>query len=628
MRNLAATLGTKLTHWNQRCTSSDYIIPFQSVLASSYTGLHPESHQAETPVIKESHSIFLSDALNLIPPSKRGVSEKKRKGVYYTPDEAADLLAEWGIRKPTDTVLEPSFGGCGFLDATLNILKLIGVSKPHNQLFGCDIDPEAFVHLSRLFGTQNYSRNFKRRDFLQVSPEDFQVGGVDVVIGNPPYVSWHNMLPSQRETAAKVVLPSGEILNQKSSLWAFFVAHSLHYLKSGGRMAWILPGSFIYADYAAPLRAIISQQFTRSLAIMLEQRIFVNEGTEESSVILLCEGYEPSILDQPSLRPLHFVLASTLPELQTSIRRWANNQSVGVEWDQQANRLLVPTGVMETYDRLCASRHFKKLGALVRIRIGLVTGDNSFFVVKKSKARELNIPLKLFRQIVARQAHFRGLQVTQDDLLMLTNENLRCLLLNTNLCKGKRKPKSLIDYLSTYPQNDIDDNRTFAKREPWHQIAQEVTPDGFFTCMNWSGPVLVLNGAQTTCTNTIYRVDFDQPLFDSPDIKQQTAVCLQSTFSQFSAEISGRSYGSGALKLEPSEASRIALLLPPTDADASVAFDQIDICLRRGQVAGAREIADQFLIQHGLLTESDTGMLKEGLSILRNIRRGDRSPAE
>lgn len=145
--------------------------------------------------------------------------------------------------------------------------------------------------------------------------------------------------------------------------------------------------------------------------------------------------------------------------------------------------------------------------------------------------------------------------------------------------------------------------------------------------MNWHGPVLVLNPADTTCTNTVYRVQFENDLFAAPEIRKHVAVILQSTFSQFSAELSGRSCGSGALKLEPSEAARIALLLPANDVDAVEAFNHIDVHLRAGEITEARNCADLFLVQQGLLTMDDIAVLESGLRILRNIRRGSRRPA-
>ena len=41
----------------------------------------------------------------------------KLRGGYYTPDKISEFIAEWAIRKTSDSVLEPSCGDGSFLSA-------------------------------------------------------------------------------------------------------------------------------------------------------------------------------------------------------------------------------------------------------------------------------------------------------------------------------------------------------------------------------------------------------------------------------------------------------------------------------------------------------------------------------
>ena len=472
--------------------------------------------------------IVTEDTSSFLSTSKRFLSGKKRNGIFYTPNQAAELLVSWGIRSVNDTVLEPSFGGCGFLEAAVNRLKHLGSLQPEAQLFGCDVDPVAFGFLNNLFQNDYNYHHFKKQDFLTILPTDFQADSIDVIIGNPPYVSWHNMLSDQRNSASVVTTPAGVALNRKGSLWTFFVAHSLRFLNYGGRMAWILPGSFMYADYAKPLRDTISTQFSRTIAILLEKRIFLDAGTEESSVVLLCEGYQKS-----TGQPMHFTSAKGLPELQDILLRWGEDEVIGIEWNQGASRLLAPSTVIELYDRVLRTPSSTSLSYLIKTRIGLVTGDNHFFVLSPSKVKEIGLPRKAIMTIVARQEHFRGLKVSKDDLNDLEKKGKRCMLLNTEPFLKERHPKALAEYLKSYKSDEINENRTFAKRPIWHRIHLEDMPDAFFSCMNWYGPTLALNSAQTTCTNSVYRVNFENNLFTTPNARQLIAISLQSGAATF-----------------------------------------------------------------------------------------------
>lgn len=77
------------------------------------------------------------------------------------------------------------------------------------------------------------------------------------------------------------------------------------------------------------------------------------------------------------------------------------------------------------------------------------------------------------------------------------------------------------------------------------------------------------------------------------------AVSILSSFSQLSAEIEGRGYGSGVLKHEPSEARRIRVLIPANlnAEQIAIAFKTVDDLLRKGLRREAQNAADEFVMQ-------------------------------
>ena len=185
--------------------------------------------------------------------------ERRELGIFYTPSEATRILCNWAIRTPVDLVLEPSFGACGFLEASRSRLRELASSNPTENLFGCDIDPRAFSEfLIPKFDDGNLAARFKNLDFLSITPEEFPVNAFDAIIGNPPYVSHHNISALRKKALADLM--SLDIpMDSKASLWAYFIVHSLKFLKVGGRIAWILPSSFLHADYSQPIRRRIAE---------------------------------------------------------------------------------------------------------------------------------------------------------------------------------------------------------------------------------------------------------------------------------------------------------------------------------------------------------------------------------
>ena len=137
------------------------------------------------------------------------------------------------------------------------------------------------------------------------------------------------------------------------------------------------------------------------------------------------------------------------------------------------------------------------------------------------------------------------------------------------------------------------------------------------------GPRLTLNPANTTSTNTIHRVYFHDNV---DDIRRKAiAISILTTVTQLSAELIGRSYGSGVLKLEPNEARRIDIVLPDVlDVErVGKIFIDVDKLLREGKTKEARLLADELFVTP-LLSRSQIVAMEATLVRLRRIRREPR----
>lgn len=515
--------------------------------------------------------------------------DKKQNGIFYTPAEATTVLCKWGIRSPNDNVLEPSFGGCEFLRSSRDHLLTLMCPAPKDRLYGCDVDRKAFNYLSQTIGISDTARRFIYQDFLTLKPTDFAVSSFDCVIGNPPYVSYHNMSEGQKTSAIAALEGAGIRLKFKPSLWAFFVIHSLQFLKRGGRFAWILPSSFLHADYASEIRALLQKRFKRSLVVMLGERLFLGEGTEERTIILLCEEFVEEVEGS-----MEIGFAADLADLNSIITGWERGRWQGKKYEGRPGLALMSENAVAAFGELSTSTSAKKLGDICKIKIGIVTGANDFFVINRTSAATANLPNDVLSYILPKFNYVRGIRLVKKDLQTLKRSNKRCLLVDTSRVNEISGP--LKEYLETFPEDKRMSNKTFKKRSIWHRPDDGQVPDAFFPYMHSHGPSILLNGARITCTNTVHRIFFEPSV--SLVLRKALTISILSTFSQLSAEIEGRSYGSGILKHEPSEVAKIILQFPPNVNVGTVSevFDKIDSLLRRGAGAEAQNVADRFVL--------------------------------
>ncbi|MEQ9196777.1 MAG: N-6 DNA methylase [Parvibaculum sp.] len=554
-------------------------------------------------------------------------ADKKRLGAFYTPEIVSDILCQWAIRKPTETVFEPGFGGCGFLRSAISRFAFLGSRAAKGNLFGCDIDLNAFEILVSSVGDKVKRTNFELCNFMTFDGSSGWPGKFDIVLGNPPYLPYQKIDPAVRDIALQKLEEIGLNLDLRSSTWAYFVGQSLRFLKKGGRVAWVLPGSFLQANYATALRSFLFSRFERVHAFHLRERIFYEAGTEEQTVILLAEGYNENLLvSEGSDIPL--TLCETVADLSLAITRW----NVGLHDERRGCGSSVQDSLGQAtkgwFEKLSLSSDCRQLGDVAGVQIGLVTGDNSFFVLSPSIAKQNKLRKSLLTPILAKFVAAPGLSFCQQDHEEDLEQDRRCLLVSMR--KSKSRSLNLNAYLNTYPEEKLTSVSTFKKRQSWSRPDDDNYPDAFLPVMHHLGPRLVLNEADVNCTNTVHRVFFKPKV--SKTLQKLVAISMLSTFSQLSAEIAGRKYGSGVLKHEPREAERIRLILPQVSDWRAVgrSFREIDALLRSGEADQARSVADKFVLRSALGSayKEASDDLNRGLRNVRAQRHPLRSRAK
>ena len=545
---------------------------------------------------------------------------KRSLGAFYTPEVLSDILCQWAITDATNTVLEPSFGGCGFLQSAKSTLTRLGQPAPVKQLYGCDIDPRAFGHLQSILSQPVDTERFHLGDFLAVKPHETWPAKFSAVVGNPPYLPYRKIDRAARARARAILSAAGFDIDLRASLWAYFVALSCQYVETGGRTAWILPSSFLHANYAIDLRKFLARQFPTMRAFELEQRFFVADGTEEKTIVLLAANKVDQTLNVPNASTdIDLVRCKGLEELTEAIQNWDNGYS-----ERTLNCGTSVADGLQTDARalmadLAKSTSATLLGDHVDIRIGLVTGNNKFFVLDESTRRQSHLNSNELLGILSKFKYARGLQFEEADHAESLRQGGRGYLVSCTTIE--EASEYLKEYLNSYSLEDRKQCATFRKRSVWHHPDDGNVPDAFFPVMHHGGPRLVLNEGKYPCTNTIHRAFFksDTGMLD----RKLTSLTLLSSFSQISSEIEGRSYGAGVLKHEPREAERILILKPKIHGNTiNSVYRQADILLRSGKVDGARQLVDASLFEALGRTNAsrDIEILDSALREIRSLR--------
>lgn len=548
----------------------------------------------------------------------RSREERRRIGAFYTPAPLSAMLADWAIRSPIDTVLEPSFGGCGFLAAARDRLSHLGATSPQDLIYGCDVDPVAFRHLSDDLPGWEAGAKLVLRDFLESERVDGWPAAFTAVLANPPYIRHQKLTAEARERLSGWLggIPG---IKGRAGLWAYFISHAVALLEMGGRMAWVLPGAMMQADYARPIRDFFARRFERCAAFVVHERLFLEEGTDEETVIVLADGFRA---EERAEGGLDVDYATTLEELRSLISLWDAG-----EWQREGQELAPALigwtpGARAVFDLL--DGHAVSLADMAAVSIGLVTGANDFFVLSSAQAAAAGLLDGDLAPVLPKFRAAQGMRFTASDHEAYLAGGAKALLVSS---RGRADNPRLAAYLATFDEERRDRISTFRKRASWSEPCDGRIPNAFLPVMHHAGPRLVLNDLGCASTNTVHRVMFGA---DVPEVRRRLAcVSMLTTFSQLSGEIVGRRYGSGVLKHEPRDAERIRLLMPDIpDNVVLAAFDAVDTALREGEHARATRIADEIVI--GAVAPealASTALLTRALEGVRKRRRPDRRRA-
>jgi adenine-specific DNA-methyltransferase len=547
----------------------------------------------------------------------RRLAERRKIGAFYTPDELSQILADWAIRQPTDTVLEPSFGGCGFLEAARKSLQRLGSDAPAENIFGCDIDPVAFQHLSALFREPVDLDQFQKIDFLDCKDIRGWPTSFTAILANPPYIP-HQRIGQERQkelAARRWGIPN---VGGRASLWAYFLAHSVSLLGEGGRMAWVLPGATLQADYASAIRDYLAKHFDRCAAIVVRERLFLAEGADEETVILLAEGHRKL----PRVGAIELAEAQTLVELSDLIERWRKGEWQGNVSGVCPAALSLTERSLAQFEALALEACCQTIGEIAKVQIGIVTGANPFFILPRDELAGVGLEGGDCAPILAKFRQAPGLTFTRTDHEAALEQGGRAYLVDTR----ETLPNVRIEaYLATFNLERREEIGTFRKRAIWHQPCDGKFPDAFLPVMHHHGPRLVLNTLGCNSTNTVHRVVFHDGV--SPAQRKLLAISLLTTFAQISAELVGRRYGSGVLKHEPRDAERIQVLMPDIPVgEVGTAFGKIDGHLRAGQAEEATDAANQLVLSHCAAGDGLKNLkeMKAALLAMRARRRPSR----
>jgi adenine-specific DNA-methyltransferase len=505
------------------------------------------------PIVAEPAEAYASNAVETLRmrqqqeiDDNRSALARNQMGQFATPlplaIEVVERALEHFSKDGPVRMLEPSCGTGAFFSA----LRSIAPADKQFDCTGIEID-ELFANAAKELWAGS-GITIEQADFIVWSAREENGKRFDLLCANPPYVRHHHMTSEakralQGRVASELQLTSSGL----TGLYVYFILLSHSVLADGAIATWLIPSEFLVVNYGRVLREYLTKKVQ-----LLDVFQFDPEGTQfgdalVSSCIVTYRKATPRPEDQvhlrfgASMRNASSDRISTIAELAASPR-----------WHTMPE---------EAHSAVDGSQ--VTVGDLFKVRRGIATGANDFFILTAPQVSENDLPQELLRPVLTSPRQLET-EIIETDATGTPIIDEPLFLLDTDLKPSEieRRFPSAWRYLEQGREAGVSEGYLCKQRDLWYQQEKRNPPPYLLSYMGRSTTKrstpfrFFLNRSRAIATNgflCLYPNPQVARLLQENPAREVELLTLLNSISAETLKRNGRSYGGGLQKVEPNE---------------------------------------------------------------------------
>jgi adenine-specific DNA-methyltransferase len=473
--------------------------------------------------------------------AERSARERNELGQFATPPALADDVMRYVLglhADPKIRFLEPSCGSGSFFSS---LLRSVGDDQRVAEATGVELDPRFAAVAADLWGP----RGLKVVEGDFTVPDNTPSAQFSLLVANPPYVRHHHLGAAAksalvaRSKAELGITPSG-----LSGLYVHFMLLAHRNLAPGAISAWLIPSEFMDVNYGRALK----QYLTSKVRLLRIHRFDASDVQFDdalvTSAVVVFENIPPRTADLAD-----FTYGGSVSRPRERFATTIRDLNPTAKWSGR-----FASQEVRSEDHPLFVEFFK-------IRRGIATGGNKFFVMPLDAAEKRGFGLEHLRPILPSPRHLKGLEVDSDER-GYPDIPLKLAMIDTSkpIELLREDDPALAMYLDEAPESLTGAYLT-SRRTPWYRQEERAPAPFLLTYMGRGVDTerpfrFILNRSQAVATN-MYLMLYPTPrlqryLDAEPDGLTRVHEALLGV-SGDALRSGGRVYGGGLHKMEPRE---------------------------------------------------------------------------
>lgn len=466
----------------------------------------------------------------------------RQKGQFWTPAWVAEAMVSYAVGPESRSIFDPAVGAGAFFRAAQKI------ASERNQiltLLGTEIDPDALQLAMQTGLSEADLAGVQIRDFVLDPP----LIELTSIVGNPPYIRHHRLTSEVKSKLRQLAIATiGVSLDGRAGLHIYFLIQALQRLSPGGRLAFIVPADICEGKSASVLWDWATRCFCLDAVMTFTPEASPFPGVDTNALVFFIRNEPPQE---------YFSWGSCLSGQTSDLKQWVDSgfSVAGQSLKIESRRLDEALRTGFSRPPQCKTEG-PVLGDFARVMRGIATGANEYFFLTRKQAIERELPDEFLAPAIGRTRDVTGDEITDDHLQQLDLAGVPTWLFSPDGRDWEQFPPTVKTYLEFGEQLGIHCRTLIATRRPWYKMETRAIPPFLFAYLGRRSVRFIRNSARVLPLTGFLCV---YPYSTQSEFLAKFWNVLQHPETVANLALVGKSYGSGAIKVEPRALEKLQL---------------------------------------------------------------------